>query len=314
MVRTIAVSVLCGILLCLPSGKPQADFWGRSLASGAPFRDPGVLEDLDRYGDLRFKKAFAVSVTRSSWGWSHGYRSQWEANQTALRSCETRSGTECQLYAVGNSVVWDSEAAAVARARALPSAPSRGSVWRYYGEDRPHDVPLVLPDEAPSIISDFQSARGVLGGLRAKRKIIRPQHMGIDILARIGTPVLAAADGVVEAVEAREVGGRRIEIAHGGSGEDAALVTAYLHLETVLVAVGDSVRRGQQIGTVGVSGRGAVPELPHLHFETRGRNPHLFWHDGQGRVTCFRPERIFSAEQTALTYPLPCGTTVVAER
>ncbi len=314
MIRTIVFSVLCGVLLGLPLAAPLADFWSQSLSATAPFKNPGVLRDLDRYADLRFKKAFAVSVTRSSWGWSHGYRSQWEANQVALRSCETRSGTECQLYAVGSSVVWDPEAVAAGRARALPSQANRGSVWRYYGEGRTHEIPLVMPEEAPSIVSDFRSARGVLGGLRAKRKIIRPQHSGIDIIARIGTPVLAAADGVVRAAGAREVAGRRIEIAHGGSGEDAVLVTRYLHLDKVLVAVGDRVRRGQQIGTVGISGKGAVPELPHLHFDTKGQNPHLYWHDGQGRITCFLPERSFTADPTALTYPLPCGTTIVAER
>ncbi len=314
MIRTIVFLVVCGVLLSLPLGNLQADLWTRSLASTAPFKGPGVLRDLERYAGLRFKKAFAVSVTRISWGWSHSYNSQWEANRTALRSCETRSGTECQLYAVGNSVVWDPEAAAAGRARALPSPDSRGSVWRYYGEGRAHGIPLVMPKEAPSIISDYQSARGVLGGLRAQRRIIQPQHRGIDILARIGTPVLAAADGVVKTADSQEVGGRRIEIAHGGGGEDVALVTRYLHLDKVLVAAGETVRRGQQIGTVGISGKGAVPEQPHLHFETKGKNPHLFWHDGQGRITCFLPERTFTSDQTALTFPLPCGTTVVAER
>ncbi len=312
MIRTIVFSMLCGAVLGLPLAAPLADL--RSLASTAPFKSPGVLRDLERYDDLRFKKAFAVSVTRSSWGWSHGYRSQWQANQAALRSCEMRSETECQLYAVGSSVVWDSEEVAAGRARALPSPARRGGVWRYYDEVRAHDIPLVMPEEAPSIVSDYGSARGVLGGLRAKRKIIRPTHSGIDIIARIGTPVLAAADGVVRAADSREVAGHRVEIAHGGSGEDAALITRYLHLDKVMVAAGDKVLRGQQIGTVGVSGKGAVSELPHLHFETKGRNPHLYWHDGQGRVTCFLPERVFTADPTALTYPLPCGTTVVAER
>ncbi len=314
MVRAISTSVICSLFLCFSVGSSLADLWTHPLASSAPFKDPGVLEDLDGYADLRFKKAFAVSVTRSSWGWSHGYRSQWQANQVALRSCERRSGTECQLYAVGNSVVWDPDEVAAGRARALPAPARHGSVWRYYDEDPPHDVPLVLPEDAPSIISDFRSARGVLGGLRSKQKMIRPQHSGIDILARIGAPVLAAADGIVKTADSREVAGRRIEIAHGGGVGNAPLVTRYLHLDKILVAVGDKVRRGQQIATVGISGKGAVPERPHLHFDIKGRNPHLFWHDGQGRVTCFRPERIFTADPVALTYPLPCGTTVLAER
>lgn len=313
MVRAISTLVFFSFFLCFSVGSLRAEIWSSSLVSSAPFKDPGVLEDLGDYANLHFKKAFAVSVTRSSWGWSHGYDSQWEANRVALRSCERRSGTECLLYAVGNSVVWNPEEVAAGRARALPAPASHGSVWRYYGEDRPHGIPLVLPAEAPSIISDYRSERGVLGGLRSKQRLIRPQHSGIDILGRVGTPVLAAADGIVKTADAREVGGRRVEIAHGGSVKNAPLVTGYLHLDKILVAVGDKVRRGQQIGTVGVSGKGAVPELPHLHFETRGRNPHLFWHDGKGRITCFRPDRIFTADQVALTYPLPCGTTVLAE-
>jgi murein DD-endopeptidase MepM/ murein hydrolase activator NlpD len=58
---------------------------------------------------------------------------------------------------------------------------------------------------------------------------------------------------------------------------------------------------------VGVSGAGANAARPHLHFEIYGSNPHILWHDGQGRVTCFESARAYSPAQTRLTYPVPCG-------
>ena len=321
MFRTISALALCGLLFCLSSGRGEADFFSQSLASSAPFRDSRLLGDLDVYARMDFKKAFAVSATRSSWGWSYGYRNQWAANRAALRHCERNSGTECLLYAIGDSQVWDQAEVAAARARALPAAAEQGSVWRYYGEERTHDVPVVLPSDAPSIISDYQSERGVLGGLRAMNKAIRPRHTGIDILAKAGAPVLAAADGIVRVADFRRVAGYRVKIVHQAAAQNAPgglpgkgeLITVYLHLEEIFVAPGERVKRGQRIGTVGTSGKGAVPELPHLHFGTLRSNPHLHWHDGPGQVTCFLPGRRYAKGQTALTYPIACGTRLAGQ-
>jgi murein DD-endopeptidase MepM/ murein hydrolase activator NlpD len=84
-------------------------------------------------------------------------------------------------------------------------------------------------------------------------------HTGLDFPADIGTPINAAAGGVVRASEFHPQYGNVIELDHG-----KGLVTRYAHTSKVLVKPGDIVRRGQLIGLVGTSGRSTGP---HLHFE-----------------------------------------------
>jgi murein DD-endopeptidase MepM/ murein hydrolase activator NlpD len=87
-------------------------------------------------------------------------------------------------------------------------------------------------------------------------------HTGVDMAAPLGTPVMAAADGVVVAVGHTSVGyGNFVIIAHGGG-----IATLYGHLLTTQVLVGDHVVRGQQIGLEGSTGYSTGP---HLHFELR---------------------------------------------
>lgn len=86
-------------------------------------------------------------------------------------------------------------------------------------------------------------------------------HKGIDIAAPVGTPIYAAADGVVTAAGSSSGYGNRIIIAHGNG-----LSTLYAHMyaDGILVSPGQSVKRGQQIAKVGNAGRSTGP---HLHFE-----------------------------------------------
>jgi len=87
-------------------------------------------------------------------------------------------------------------------------------------------------------------------------------HTGLDLAAPAGTPVLAAADGVVVAAAKGTVGyGNYIVIAHPG-GVD----TLYGHLSVIRVAAGDKVKQGQAIGLEGSTG---FSTGPHLHFEVR---------------------------------------------
>ncbi len=92
---------------------------------------------------------------------------------------------------------------------------------------------------------------------------------GVDIAAPNGTPVYAAADGV--AIIARTGGynggyGNYIILKHPNGTQ-----TVYGHLSKVLIAPGQSVSRGEEIGKVGTSGRSTGY---HLHFEVRGaKNP-----------------------------------------
>ncbi|HKV86603.1 MAG TPA: peptidoglycan DD-metalloendopeptidase family protein [Candidatus Dormibacteraeota bacterium] len=90
-------------------------------------------------------------------------------------------------------------------------------------------------------------------------------HTGVDIAAPLGTPVMAAADGVVVAVGHTAVGyGNYVVIAHGGG-----IATLYGHLLDTNVVVGQVVVRGQQVGREGSTG---FSTGPHVHFELRINN------------------------------------------
>lgn len=98
-------------------------------------------------------------------------------------------------------------------------------------------------------------------------------HKGIDIAANTGTPVLAAASGVVVTASLQGGFGNLVLVDHGGG-----LVTAYAHLNSFNVSVGQSVAVGSSVGTVGCTGSCTGP---HLHFETRvngvAYNPRLYF-------------------------------------
>jgi len=87
-------------------------------------------------------------------------------------------------------------------------------------------------------------------------------HTGIDIAAALGSPVLAAADGVVVAVAHTYVGnGNYVIVAHG-----SGVLTLYAHLLDTAVTPGARVTRGEVLGREGSSGYSTGP---HLHFEVR---------------------------------------------
>jgi len=84
-------------------------------------------------------------------------------------------------------------------------------------------------------------------------------HTGLDFQADTGTPILAAAGGVVVTQEYHPAYGNMIEVDHGNQ-----LLTRYAHASRTLVKQGDIVRRGQRIAEIGTTGRSTGP---HLHFE-----------------------------------------------
>ena len=86
----------------------------------------------------------------------------------------------------------------------------------------------------------------------------RAPHGGADYAAARGTPVVAANAGRVAAVGEYFFPGRLVVLDHG-----LGIYTLYFHLDTVAVANGDLVDRGQVLGTVGATGRATGP---HLHF------------------------------------------------
>ena len=84
-------------------------------------------------------------------------------------------------------------------------------------------------------------------------------HQGIDFVAQTGTPIVAAAGGVVIASERHHDFGNMIEVDHGND-----ISTLYAHASRLYVRVGDVVKRGQHLADVGMTGRATGP---HLHFE-----------------------------------------------
>lgn len=86
-------------------------------------------------------------------------------------------------------------------------------------------------------------------------------HHGIDIASKQGTPIKAAANGVVTFAGWKNVYGNTVIIRH-----DDGKSTLYAHTQKILVKEKQRVKRGQVIARVGVSGRSTGP---HLHFEIR---------------------------------------------
>jgi murein DD-endopeptidase MepM/ murein hydrolase activator NlpD len=87
------------------------------------------------------------------------------------------------------------------------------------------------------------------------------QHRGVDVGAPQGSAIRATADGIVRAAGPRGGYGNAVEVDHGNG-----LTTLYAHASELLVAPGEIVRAGQEIGRVGSTGRSTGP---HLHFEVR---------------------------------------------
>ena len=129
-----------------------------------------------------------------------------------------------------------SDQAAVAAARQKPA--STGDFWQ--GVDWP----------VAGQIS------GVFGSQRILNGTPRQPHYGIDIAAPRGTSVQAPASGLVTLVKDLYFSGWTVIINHG-----LGLNSSFLHLDHVTINTGDSVSRGDVIGTVGSTGRSTGPHL-----------------------------------------------------
>jgi murein DD-endopeptidase MepM/ murein hydrolase activator NlpD len=125
-------------------------------------------------------------------------------------------------------------------------------VMNQFTATRYFDGPMGLP-AAASISSPFGRKRSYNGGP------VTRFHSGTDFAGAPGSPVLAAAAGVVVLADMLNVRGRATVIDHGWG-----IFTGYWHQTDQYVQVGDVVSVGQVIGTIGSTGRVTGP---HLHWE-----------------------------------------------
>jgi murein DD-endopeptidase MepM/ murein hydrolase activator NlpD len=121
---------------------------------------------------------------------------------------------------------------------------------------------------SPEILFDGSVQRpieGIKGRNFGRRRVFngkrRSPHSGADLTAPQGTPVQAAAGGVVALADDHYFSGRIVVLDHGGG-----VYTAYAHLSHIGVAAGESVQAGETIGQVGATGRVTGP---HLHWGAR---------------------------------------------
>ncbi|HZO01397.1 MAG TPA: M23 family metallopeptidase [Burkholderiales bacterium] len=117
-------------------------------------------------------------------------------------------------------------------------------------------IPTMMPVKASYNPSGFGKRVDPFNGQWA-------MHEGIDFISDYGSPIVAAAGGVVTFAGFHPQYGYMVDIDHGND-----LVTRYAHCSKLMVREGDLVQRGRKIGEVGSTGRSTGP---HLHFEVRFR-------------------------------------------
>jgi murein DD-endopeptidase MepM/ murein hydrolase activator NlpD len=119
-----------------------------------------------------------------------------------------------------------------------------------------------LDSAAPWFESGFKwPLKGRISGVYGSQRVLngkpRRPHYGLDIAAKTGTPVHASTDGKVALAEADlYYTGGTVMLDHGHG-----LTSVYSHLHSVTVKAGQFVRQGQQIGTLGKTGRATGPHL-----------------------------------------------------
>ena len=107
----------------------------------------------------------------------------------------------------------------------------------------------------------IKPAEGRISGVYGSQRILNGEpkrpHFGLDIANKVGTPVIAPADGVVTLAEKDLFySGGSVIIDHG-----YGISTTYIHLNSLAVEVGQEIKQGETIGGIGATGRATGPHL-----------------------------------------------------
>ncbi len=141
-------------------------------------------------------------------------------------------------------------------------SPLKTDVERIYREGRMISAARARDTDLVHVLSGFRwPMTGRISGRYGNQRILngkpRRPHLGIDIAAPQGSPVAASADGVVSLAETDLFyTGGTIVLDHGHG-----VTTIYSHLASIGVSEGQMVRVGEEIGTVGFTGRSTGPHL-----------------------------------------------------
>jgi murein DD-endopeptidase MepM/ murein hydrolase activator NlpD len=184
------------------------------------------------------------------------YRGTVEANEPVNPEFMPNSGIRVATPNIGNASQY---LGGMRGTRVSPELPPLAAVDRYLPRsiDENTPIPSINPGSSTSV-GYIWPAKGVLTSGFGQRWG-RP-HRGIDIAAPTGTPIYAAADGVIEKAGWNNGGyGNLVDIRHADGS-----ITRYGHNSKILIAAGQEVRQGQQIALMGSTG---FSTGPHSHFE-----------------------------------------------
>lgn len=125
-------------------------------------------------------------------------------------------------------------------------------------------------DEAKKVCKFSKPLSGTITSEFGEREVLSEvmsaDHKGIDIAASSGTSIKAAMSGTVSVAKENSEYGKFIKIVNGD------VMTVYAHCQKLKVKVGDKIKAGQIIATVGSTGKSTGP---HLHFEIRFENRYI---------------------------------------
>ena len=121
--------------------------------------------------------------------------------------------------------------------------------------------PPMFEENFANPVSDVARVTSAFGVRRIFNGQTKSRHLGLDLDGEIGTPIYAAADGVVRMKRSCFYAGNAIVLSHG-----AGIFTAYFHLSEFAVEEGQRVEKGQRLGEMGKTGRVTGP---HLHLTAK---------------------------------------------
>jgi hypothetical protein len=136
-------------------------------------------------------------------------------------------------------------------------------------------IPSIKPVRQDQVQKSMSELSGFGWRIHPIYKIAK-LHEGVDFPARVGTAIQSTGDGVVITAGVHSGYGNCVEIDHG-----FGYVTRYGHMSKINVRVGQSVKKGQQIGAVGDTGLSTAPHLHYeVHYKGKAINPINFCYDG----------------------------------